>query len=382
MGTVLRVLVIIILILSGAALFLAVQLYGKRELLIGRTHMFEEQFRKIAKTIEAAEPPDAVQPNYVAKDISEVSSKELDNPERSPFWNSYQYKLETPNLASMNLDSDKMQLQLRHYYQTAPGPNGKDIRVKDPVNQGEYSTKGPGTMQELLDQVLDRATKQNATLNKTRVELQKIREELGNTIEEFNKLKQNGRADKKTIDEKNKEIDRLNENIRTLERKVSGLEEDKKNLTAEVAEAKAEIDKDKGVIDDLNKKVIEQAATIKKLTGGPKPGVPASDPTTLAGAFQGQPGDKGKIVAVDEKLKFVVVELNDASMTELIGEQRDRPMPQVEMMVRRPGFKSASGEFITRIKFRQVQRQKNLVVADILIDWQQSPVETNDVVFF
>jgi len=51
-------------------------------------------------------------------------------------------------------------------------------------------------------------------------------------------------------------------------------------------------------------------------------------------------------------------------------------------MVRRPGFKSATGEFITRIKFRQVLRQKNLVVADILIDWQQSPVEINDAVFF
>ena len=87
-------------------------------------------------------------------------------------------------------------------------------------------------------------------------------------------------------------------------------------------------------------------------------------------------------MAVDDKLKFVVVDLSDAAMTELIGEQRDRPMPQIEMMVRRTGFKSASGEFITRIKFRQVLRQKNLVVADILIDWQQAPVEVNDVVFF
>ena len=87
-------------------------------------------------------------------------------------------------------------------------------------------------------------------------------------------------------------------------------------------------------------------------------------------------------MAVDDNLKFVVVDLTDAAMTELIGEQRDRPMPQVELMVRRPGFKSLSGEFITRIKFRQVLRQKNLVVADILIDWQQSPVAKDDVVFF
>ena len=69
-------------------------------------------------------------------------------------------------------------------------------------------------------------------------------------------------------------------------------------------------------------------------------------------------------------------------VAELIGEQRDRPMPPIELMVRRPGFKSATGEFITRIKCRQVLRQNNLVVADILIDWQQSPVEVNDVVFY
>jgi archaellum component FlaC len=379
MGTVLKVLVIVILVLSGAALFLAVDLYGKRELLINRTHLLEEQFRKVAKTIEAAEPQDADQPNYVAKDVSPVTSKEMDNPERSPFWNTYLYKLETPNLPSMNLDSDKLQLQLRHYYQTTKDANGKDVKVKDPVNPGIYSTKGPGTMQELLDQVLERATKQNATLNKTRVELAKVREELGTTIEDYNKIKQDGRADKKTIDDKNKEIDKLKEDIRNLERKVSGLEEDKKNLTAEVAELKKDNENKQALVDDLTKQVKERDATIKKMMGDKGK---APNPTAPSEAFQGGPGDKGKIVAVDEKLKFVVVDLSDKAMTELVGEQRDRPMPQIELLVRRPGFKSAAGEFITRIKFRQVLRQKNLVVADILIDWQQAPVEVNDVVFF
>ena len=380
MGTVLKWLVVVILVLSGAALFLGVKLYGKRELLINRTHLLEEQFLKVAKTIEAAEPPDAGQPNYVAKDTSPVTSKEIDNPERSAFWSTYQFKLEAPNQPALNLDSNEKRLQLRHYYQTAKDANGKDVRVKDPVNQGEYSTKGPGTMQELLDQVLDRATKQNAALNKTRVELQKVREELGTTIEEYNKLKQDSRADKKTIEEKNKEIDTLNEKIRGLERKISALEEDKKNLAAEVAEGKDTIEKDKAQIDELTKQVKDQAKQIKDLIGRTK--IPGQEKTSSAEAYQGAPGDKGKIVAVDDKLKFVVVELSDASMTEMLGEQRDRPLPQIELMVRRPGYKSATGEFITRIKFRQVLRQKNLIVADIQIDWQQAPVEVNDVVFF
>ena len=381
MRTVLRVLVVVILVLSIAALIFAVMLNGKRELLIGRTHMFEDQFRKIAKTIEAADAPDAVQPTYVAKDVSEVTSKELETPERSTFWNTYQYKLETPNLPAMNLDSYEKQNQLRQYYQMKPGPDGKLARVKHPVNQGEFSIEGPGTMRELLDQVLDRAIKQNATLNKTRVELQKLREELGATIEEFNKLKQAGRADKKTIEDKNKEVESLNEKIRTIEKKISGLEEDKKNLAAEVAECKDTIEKNKAVVDEMAKKIKDQEKQIKDLIGTSRNKI-VPDKVTSADVFQGAPGEKGKVVAVDDKLKFVVVELSDASMAELVGEQRDRSMPQVEMMVRRPGFKSTSGEFITRIKFRQVLRQKNLVVADILIDWQQSPVEINDVVFF
>ncbi|MFZ4395311.1 MAG: hypothetical protein ACOYOU_06745 [Kiritimatiellia bacterium] len=379
MGTVLRVLVVFILILSGTALFLAIMLYGRRELLINRTHLLEEQFRKVVKTIEA-EPAPEVQKNYVSKDISPVTSKEMENPERSTFWNTYQHKLETPNLPTMTWDSNEKQLQIRQYYQLKLNPvNNKMEKVKHPVNQGEFSTEGEGTMREILDVLLDRATKQLATLNKTRVELQKVREELATTIEEHNKLKQDGRADKKTIDELRKEIDNLKEQIRGLERKVAGLEEEKKNLTAELTEVKTDLEAKKTMIEEMTKKIKEQEATIKRLM---KPTIVTAGNQQQAEAFQGTPGVKGKVVAVDDTLKFVVVELSELAMTELLGEQRDRPMPQVELMIRRAGFKSTAGEFITRIKFRQVLRQKNLVVADILIDWQQSPVAKDDIVFF
>ncbi len=382
MGTVLRVFVIIILLLSGAALFLAVQLYSKRELLINRTHLLEEQFRKVVKTIEEKEPPaDAQQPNYTGRDTSPVTSKEMENPERSTFWTTYQYKLETPNLQTMSWDADEKKRQIRQYYRTEITPEGKIRRVRNAVDVGTYCVDGPGTMQQMLDELLDRATKQNATLNKTRTELQKIREELVTTIEEHNKLKQLGRADKKTIEEKNKKIEGLEVEKLGLMRKIEGLEEEKRNLTAEVAELKAEIEKKNGEIEELNKLAKDLRAEIKRLKDSHiKP--PTETTTGTAASFQGAPGTKGKVVAVDEKLKFIVIDLTPDAMTELIGEQRDRPMPQIELMIRRPGFKSASGEFITRIKCRQVLRQNNLIVADILIDWQQSPVEINDVVFY
>jgi len=383
MGTVLRVLVIFILVLSIGASVLAFMLFQRRELLINRAHMLEEQFIKVAKTIEAEPPPDQVQPRYVGKDISPVTSKELDNPERSAFWDTYQYKLETINLPGLNLDNDAKRLQLRQYYQMQPGPDGKPVKVKDALTQ-QPSTKGPGTMQELLDQILARAIKQNETLNKTRAELAKLREELTTTIEEHNKLKTQGRADAKTIEEKQKKIESLEEEIRGLKRKIEGLEEEKRALTAELAEAKNEIAKQKDLIAELTKTVADQKKQIDDLLGRLKGNI-IRDPTqvaTQAILSKLTPGDQGKIVAADESLKFCVIELTDKFMTELLGPSRDQPLPQIDLMVRRPGMKSAAGEFVTRIKLRQVIRPQNLLVADILIDWQQAPLAKNDVVFF
>lgn len=53
MGNVLRWLVCVILALGVGALVLAILLFNKRELLVGRTHLLETQLIKVAKTIEA-----------------------------------------------------------------------------------------------------------------------------------------------------------------------------------------------------------------------------------------------------------------------------------------------------------------------------------------
>lgn len=378
MNTVLRVLVVVILVLSAAALALAIGLFGKRELLIGRTHLLETQLIRIAKTIEQTDPAEPVRPPTTARDTSPVTSKELDNPERSAFWDSYLFKLETPNLPVIDLDNEQKKLQLRQYYRMVDGKKAIDPLTNKP------STSGPGTMQELLDLVLTRATIQNATLNKTRVELTKVRTELDDTIKDLNDVKRNGRTDKRIIEDKQKEIETLKDEKLALERKIKGLEEEKVALTAELAESKNEITKQKEEIADLAKQVKDLNQRVKDLIG--KAGIPKSGDSAVrvGDIFQGKlsPGDKGRIVASDDKLKFVVAELSDAFMAEILGPNRDGALPQLELMVRRPGLKSPSGEFVTRIKLRQILRQQNLVVADVLIDWQQMPVDKNDVVFF
>ncbi len=93
-------------------------------------------------------------------------------------------------------------------------------------------------------------------------------------------------------------------------------------------------------------------------------------------------GDKGKILEANDELKFVIIEFSNDAMTEMLGEERQNALPQFDMNVRRIGRTSAAGEFVTRVKLRQAVRGKNLVVADILSDWQQAPVEKGDVVFF
>jgi outer membrane murein-binding lipoprotein Lpp len=383
MGTVLRVLVVIILVLSISAFVLAWMLFGKRELLIGRTQMLEEQFIKVAKTIEAVDPGDKVQPTYEARDIEAVTDKELDNPAKSPFWNDYQFKLEgeeTP-LATFELNTQEKRLQLRQYYQQHPGPDGKPVDVINPLN-GKKSHEGPGTMSEILEAVLKRANVQLTTLNRTRAELKKIREELNATIKDLNGVKVVGRTDKKTIVEKNKVIEGLNEEIRGLKTKIDRLEEEKRALTAEVAEAKNEIARQKETIDEMSKTIKSQEKKIKDMMGKNTNNTTTTTPTSDNFLGKISPGDKGRVVAIDEKLKFVIVELSDAFMTEVLGPNRDGALPQIDMMVRRPGMKSPSGEFVTRIRLRQVLRQQNIVVADIMIDWQQAPLEKDDVVFF
>jgi hypothetical protein len=106
------------------------------------------------------------------------------------------------------------------------------------------------------------------------------------------------------------------------------------------------------------------------VSGTPKPDVDLS------------PGDKGKIVAYDDKLKFVVIEFSPKFMKEMLGDDLSKGLPQIEMMVRRPGMESTAGDFVTRIRLRQVVREQGLVVADVLIDWQQMPLEKDDVVYF
>ena len=74
-------------------------------------------------------------------------------------------------------------------------------------------------------------------------------------------------------------------------------------------------------------------------------------------------------------------EFEDAALDELIGSERNGALPPHEMLVIRPAKGEGGKERIVgKIRLRQWTPKSNLVVADILKDWQQEPIEKNDVV--
>ncbi len=378
MGKLLRVLVIIILVLSTVSLLFAYKLFGKQELLTKRSSVLEEQVVKLAKTIEAADAADAAAPD-VKKDVSEVTDRAIDNPDKEAVLEGYPIKLEQQNLPTLDFGSTDKRLQLRNYY--AVGPDGQP--VMDPLDN-KPAVKGPGSMQELLDQAFDRAKAQQAALNKTRAELTKMREKATSFVEEINKLKTDGRAAKGEVKTAREQVTTLTGEKEALDARVAKLTTEKKELAAEVADAKNEVERlneaKLTLTEDLAKAKEANEEMKKRLRGDGNR--QTQDTTGVASVSSLSAGDKGKIIEANDELKFVIIDFSNDAITEMLGAERQNAMPQLEMNVRRTGRQSAAGEFVTRIKLRQIVRGKNLVVADILSDWQQAPVEKGDVVFF
>jgi len=380
MGKVLRVLVFVILALSAISLLFATKLFQKQELLGKRNSMLEDQLIKLAKTIEAADAADATAPS-VQKDISEVSDREIANPEKESVLEAYPIKLEQQNLPTLDFGSTDKRLQLRNYF--ALKPDGS--YDPDPVDN-KPRVKGPGTMQELMDQLFDRAKAQQAVLNKTRAELAKMREQFTAAIEESNKLKGSSRTAKIELKTAKEQVAAITAEKEALDGRISKLTSEKKEMAAELADAKNEVEKaneEKLTVNEELVKVNQKYEELKeRFTAGTR---------KLAGTMQNETsstvtaltaGDKGKVIETNDELKFVIIDFSAEAIAEMLGADRQNQLPQLEMNIRRPGRQSAAGEFVTRIKLRQAVLGKNLVVADILNDWQQVPVEKNDVVFF
>ncbi len=370
MGKTLRVFTILLLILSIGALVLGVLLFNKRELLKGRTQMLEEYVIKLGSTLET-EKAEALEelPGDPERDVGPVTDQVVDDPETASFWDTYKYHLEETEQGL--LDLNKKRREMMQYFQLDP------ITQKPKKDQyGQKIIKGEGTMHEVLEDALLKAEDQYNLLNETREQLRVLREELIATIRDLNSQKGELRQKLQQITQLSRQIMGLAQQVEGLRNDIALLEEEKQALRDDVAERDRQIQlRDKDIAEQKTaikrlEQIIDDMKT-RMLDKGPGMAV-----DTSAIAFI-EPGDKGKIIAVNKEWNFAIIKVTPAFINEIWGEDPTRALPHIELVARR----ADSGDFVTKLKITQVKLDEGLAVADILTSWQQMPLKIGDVVF-
>ncbi len=378
MNKALHALVYLILAVSVAALYFEYNLYGKKELLKDRNRQLEDCLVTLSKTIEKADPAKPATVPEARKDVSQIEAKAVESPETENLLEDYPAQFEEQNLDKLNW-GDKERIQSRQLYKL----DGEGNKIPDAANPGDFVKKGPGTAQELLDKIVDRAKAQQTALNNTRAELANVRGKLEKLVSDFNKLPPEMRQDKITIEEKKKQIEELEAKKTELEENISKLKTQIEDLNTEIKSVKEELQASK----DETEQVREELAKEKKKTDHLNKIIQEMNARLQGG--QGQTsagtnvtaGNKGKIVDINTSYMFAVIEFTDEAMKELIGPERNGVLPQIEMGIRRKGFNGPAGEFVGRVRLRQCVAGKNFVIADVLGDWQQAEPQKGDDVF-
>ena len=379
MNKAVHALVYVILVVAALALFLEFKLFDKKDLLKDRNKQLEDYIVKISSTIEKADASKSANVPEARKDTSPVEAKLVDTPETENLLEDYPVQLEEANLDTLKWD-DKERIQLRKLYKT--GADGE--KIPDAANPGDFVKKGPGTAQELLDQLFERAKAQQATLNTTRAELAGARTKLEALVNDYNKLKPEGRQDKIAIEEEKKKVADLEQAKAAVEEQLTKTKSQIDDLNSEIKSLKDEVqsakDETEAVKEDLAKsqKLVDQLKKLLQTKAATQPTAAAQGGVATAALTA---GNKGKVVEVNTKFLFAVIEFDDATMKEMLGPERQGALPLLEMGIRRPGFKGPAGEYVGRLRLRQNVAGKNFVIADILGNWQQSEVQKGDVVF-
>jgi hypothetical protein len=375
----LRILVFFLLLLSIAALVLGCMLFAKRELMKGRTQTLERYLVKVGRTIEE-NPPAAPEPkpDDLERDISPCKPEILETVEKAKFWTTYKYELEQQDQPTLNLGAPDKQRQLMTYYKT--DPMGEVL--KDPTT-GYKITTGEGTMDALLSNTLFKCEEQLNRMNQTRQQLKDLRKELISTVTDLNDQKRQLRVALKTIEDLKAEIARLKAEIERLKQKIAELEQKIKELedviaakNQEIVQLKEDIETKKADIVQLKKELEQYRKLIDELRGRERGG-PGSE------LFRPPPGAKGKVTGVNGEWSFVVAEITDEFIVEVLGPKFDRPMEHaVISIVRKPEGKPEV--FVTKARLSQIRKDKKVAIFDIMPEWSQKanmPIAVGDIIY-
>ena len=377
MNKVLHVLVYVFLGLAGAGLFYELQLNAKRALLTDRNRLQEDCLVKIARVIEKSEPTKDTSVE-IKKDMSPVEAKLVDDVDMNNILEDYDAALEQPRKDATFDWGESQRLQLRSVY--VIGSDGK------PTMDGDRPLmRGPGTEQELLDKLLDAAKAQLTRLNTTRAALADLRAKLAEQVEEINKLKPEARQDKVTIEEQKQQIAKIETERDKVKDELTRTKGQVDELNSEIASKTDEIQKQAEEIEAKN----EEIAKAKELNESLRKMLQESIQTRggAAAASAGTAvtslpvGDKGKVVEVDNEKMFAIVSFTEEAMKELKGDDLSKPLPSLELGVKRVTATDKDGQVVGRIRLRQEVKGKSYVVCDILGDWEQMKMAEGDIIF-
>ncbi len=373
MNKVLHALVYVFLALAAMSLYFELQLNAKRTLLTDRNRLQEDYIVKLARTIENEAPAKDVA-FEVKKDISDVEAKLVDSPEMENLLEDYNASLEQSNLKTFNWENMSDREKLRNVY--VLDEEGQ------PMMDGTTPLMRGSDEDKMLESLFNAAIEQQKRLNTTRAALPELREKLETVTAELNKLKPEARQDKVTIEEKEEQIATLESEKSELQNQVAKIKGQIDDLNNEITSLKDEVNTAKEETEIAN----EELEKAKKLIGDLKKMIQDQSGRTGSASAdslitQLSIGDKGKIIDADNVNMFVIVEFDEDALTDLKGEDRQKPLPHIELGIKRPGFKGEAGEFIGKIRLRQEVKGKPYVVADIISAWTQDEIKVDDVVF-
>ncbi|MFC1498498.1 hypothetical protein ACFLS1_08530, partial [Verrucomicrobiota bacterium] len=203
---------------------------------------------------------------------------------------------------------------------------------------------------------------------------------LAGTIIDLNKRKAELRRKLAEIEKLKAEIEDLKGQIRTLRVEIEEL----KSEIETIKEEKAELQSQNALLEEKNDELELRISKLNReveqykggaMTAGPGGGAAAA-PVALV-----TPGVKGKVVTVEPDWNFVVIELNEEFITEVLGDEPTDKFTGLDLFVKRSG-PDKSEIFVTKIRLLQIKSDEKLGVADILSSWQQLPVNKGDIVWF
>ena len=377
MNKAVHALVYVILAVAGVALYFEMKLFEKKELLTDSNEQLRKCIVDLSSYIEAENPPQGT--TLEAKqDVSPREAREVDDPEMVNLLEKYNSQYEATNIKCLDWGNEQS-AQLRRLYALDADGN----KQPDQANPGKFIMEGKDTAAELIKQIIGRAKYQKDMLKETRKELSVVRTKLQELVADYNELPKEIRLNKIELEKKGKEVEALASEKAAVEDQLKKSKDEVEDLKADNASLKKEVDDAKdetaAAKEDLekSKKLVEQLmGRLKNQSVAPRA---ATGP--LTGGGQLTSGDKGKVASVQNEKLFVIVQFEDAALDELIGTERNGALPPHEMLVIRPAQGEGGKERIVgKIRLRQWTPKTNFVTAEILKDWQQCPIEKNDVV--